>query len=44
MGPVKDQKANTTLTTLVLAYNDVGDAGGAALSEALKATDLTCSQ
>ena len=35
---VQDQKVNRALTTLVLAYNDVGDAGAAALAEALKAT------
>ena len=35
---VQDQKANRALTTLDLAYNDVGDAGAAALAEALKAT------
>ena len=35
---VQDQKANRALTTLDLRYNDVGDAGAAALAEALKAT------
>ena len=44
MGAVKDQKANTTLTKLNLFKNRVGDAGAAALAEALKATVLTCSQ
>ena len=35
---VQDQKVNRALTTFVLSYNDVGDAGAAALAEALKAT------
>ena len=41
MGAVKDQKANTTLTKLFLNGNRVGDAGAAALADALKATVLT---
>ena len=39
---VQDQKANRALATLYLHNNDVGDAGAAALAEALKATVLTC--
>ena len=35
---VQDQKANRALATLDLRYNDVGDAGAAALAKALKAT------
>ena len=35
---VQDQKVNRALTTLFLNNNDVGDAGAAALAEALKAT------
>ena len=35
---VQHQKVNRALTTLVLAFNDVGDAGAAALAKALKAT------
>ena len=42
MGAVKDQKANTTLTKLFLSGNRVGDAGAAALADALQATVLTC--
>ena len=41
---VQDQKANRALDTLYLSHNNVGDAGAAALGEALKATVLTCSQ
>ena len=39
---VQDQKANATLTDLVLWGNDVGDAGATALADALQATVLTC--
>ena len=42
MGAVKDQKANATLTALILNDNRVGDGGAAALADALKATVLTC--
>ena len=42
MGVVTDQKANTSLTKLDLEYNKVGDAGAAALADALQATILTC--
>ena len=42
MGVVTDQKANTSLTKLDLEYNKVGDAGTAALADALQATILTC--
>ena len=42
MGAVTDHKANGTLTKLDLCKNRVGDAGAAALAEALKATVLMC--
>ena len=42
MGAVKYQKANTTFTKLFLSANRVGDAGAAALADALQATVLTC--
>ena len=38
----QDQKANATLTELVLWGNDVGDAGATALADALQATVLVC--
>ena len=38
---LKDQKANATLTVLNLEHNRVGDAGAAALADALQATVLT---
>ena len=41
---VQYQEANRALDTLYLTHNNVGDAGAAALAEALKATVLTCSQ
>ena len=44
MGAVKDHQANTSLTTLTLEGNNVGDAGAAALADALQATVLTCGQ
>ena len=42
MGVVTDQKANTSLTKLDLESNNVGDAGAAALADALQARVLTC--
>ena len=39
---VKDHKANTSLTVLDLVKNNVGDAGAAALADALQATVLMC--
>ena len=42
MGAVTDQKANASLTTLILDNNRVGDGGAAALADALKATVVTC--
>ena len=42
IGAVKDHKANTSLTTLTLDCNEVGDAGAAAFAKALQATVLTC--
>ena len=42
MGVVTDQKANTSLTALNLRDNNVGDAGAAALADALQARVLTC--
>ena len=42
MGAVIDQKANVTLTELNLDDNAVGEAGAAALADALQATVLTC--
>ena len=42
MGSVNDHEANGTLTKLDLYKNRVGDAGAAALAEALKATVLMC--
>ena len=42
MGAVKDHKGNTSLTVLNLYGNNVGDAGAAALAQAVKATVLTC--
>ena len=42
MGAVKDHKGNTSLTELNLRGNNVGDAGAAALAQAVKATVLTC--
>ena len=42
MGAVKEHKANTSLTTLWLHNNKVGDVGAAALAQALQATVLTC--
>ena len=42
MDAVKDHKANTSLTEVVLSYNNVGDAGAAALADALQATVLAC--
>ena len=44
MGAVKDHQANTSLTKLFLDGNKVGDAGAAALADALQATVLTCGQ
>ena len=41
MGSVNDHKANTSLTALWLDSNEVGDAGAAALADALRATILT---
>ena len=42
MDAVKDHKANTSLIELTLSYNNVGDAGAAALADALQATVLEC--
>ena len=42
MDAVKDHKANTSLTGLYLYRNNVGDAGAAALADALQATVLAC--
>ena len=42
MGAVTDQKANTSLTELYLNGSRVGDAGAAALADALQATVWTC--
>ena len=42
IGAVKDHKANTSLNKLALDGNIVGDAGAAALAQAVKATVLTC--
>ena len=42
IGAVKDHKANTSLTVLLLDRNKVGDAGAAALADALQAMVLTC--
>ena len=39
---VQDQKANATLTKLVLSNNHVGDAGATALADALQATVSVC--
>ena len=44
MGAVKDHQANTSLTTLDLGSNKVGDAGATALAEALQATVLASGQ
>ena len=44
MGVVKDHQANTSLTTLDLEGNEVGDAGATALADALQATVLACGQ
>ena len=41
-GAVKDHTANTSLTVLWLERNEVGDAGAAALADALQAMVLTC--
>ena len=42
MVSVKDHEANATLTKLDLQNNRVGDAGAAALADALQAAVLTC--
>ena len=42
MGAVKDHKGNTSLIDLNLCDNKVGDAGAAALADALQAMVLTC--
>ena len=42
MDAVKDHKANTSLTEVYLSNNNVGDAGAAALADALQATVLAC--
>ena len=42
MTAVTDHKVNTSLTDLSLGKNNVGDAGAAALADALQATVLTC--
>ena len=42
MSAVTDHKVNTSLTALILEKNNVGDAGAAALADALQATVLTC--
>ena len=42
MGAVKDHKGNTSLTELNLDGNEVGNAGAAALADALQAMVLTC--
>ena len=42
MDAVKDHKANTSLTEVYLRDNNVGDAGAAALADALQATVLEC--
>ena len=39
----QNPKANSSLTELDLSFNKVGNAGAAALAEALKAMAVTCS-
>ena len=42
MSAVEDHKANTSLTELAFGDNNVGDAGAAALAQAVRAMVLTC--